>query len=144
MVLGGWRFLMSEVPPHDARSQVGISKRRFAVSFTTVDPSFRALSGRLKFTVRRHKFNKDSLTVERKNHIFRSQAWNPVLEPVAVSQPPTYVPTALPTVEPMDIILLLIFLCRSAADKETLLKGGSLKKESSASTTYWSESTLLS
>ena len=25
-----------------------------------VDPSFRALSGRLKFTVRRHKFNKDS------------------------------------------------------------------------------------
>ena len=26
-----------------------------------VDPSFRALSGRLKFTVRRHKFNKDSL-----------------------------------------------------------------------------------
>jgi len=26
-----------------------------------VVPSFRALSGRLKFTVRRHKFNKDSL-----------------------------------------------------------------------------------
>ena len=26
-----------------------------------VDPSFRALSGRLKFTIRRHKFNKDSL-----------------------------------------------------------------------------------
>jgi len=26
-----------------------------------VAPSFRALSGRLKFTVRRHKFNKDSL-----------------------------------------------------------------------------------
>ena len=26
-----------------------------------VDPSFRALSGRLKFTVRRHKFIKDSL-----------------------------------------------------------------------------------
>ena len=26
-----------------------------------VDPSFRALSGRLKLTVRRHKFNKDSL-----------------------------------------------------------------------------------
>ena len=26
------------------------------------DPSFRALSGRLKFTVRRHKFNKDSLS----------------------------------------------------------------------------------
>jgi len=27
-----------------------------------VDPSFRAFSGRLKFTVRRHKFNKDSLS----------------------------------------------------------------------------------
>ena len=27
-----------------------------------VDPSFRALSGRLKFTVRRHEFNKDSLS----------------------------------------------------------------------------------
>ena len=28
-----------------------------------VDPSFRALSGRLNFTVRQHKFNKDSLSV---------------------------------------------------------------------------------
>jgi len=27
-----------------------------------VVPSFRALSGRLKFTVQRHKFNKDSLS----------------------------------------------------------------------------------
>jgi len=27
-----------------------------------VDPSFRALSGRLKITARRHKFNKDSLS----------------------------------------------------------------------------------
>jgi len=27
-----------------------------------VDPSFRALSGRLKFTARRHKLNKDSLS----------------------------------------------------------------------------------
>ena len=27
-----------------------------------VNPSFRALSGRLEFTVRRHKFNQDSLT----------------------------------------------------------------------------------
>ena len=26
-----------------------------------LDPSFRALSGHLKFTVRRHEFNKDSL-----------------------------------------------------------------------------------
>jgi len=29
-----------------------------------VVPSFRALSGRLKFTVRRHKFNQDSLSPE--------------------------------------------------------------------------------
>ena len=29
-----------------------------------VDPSFRALSGRLKFTVRHHKFNNDSLSVQ--------------------------------------------------------------------------------
>ena len=29
-----------------------------------VDPSFRALSGRLEFTVRRHKFNKDSLLLQ--------------------------------------------------------------------------------
>jgi len=28
--------------------------------YEQVDPSFGALSGRLKFTVRRHKFNKDS------------------------------------------------------------------------------------
>ena len=28
----------------------------------SVDPSFRALSGRLKFAVRRHSFNKDSLS----------------------------------------------------------------------------------
>ena len=27
-----------------------------------VDPSFRALSGRLKFTIRRHKFNNDYLS----------------------------------------------------------------------------------
>ena len=29
-----------------------------------VDPSFRALSGRLMFTVRRHKFNKDSVSLQ--------------------------------------------------------------------------------
>ena len=33
-----------------------------------VDPSFRALSGRLKFTVRRHKFNKDSISLPPGNH----------------------------------------------------------------------------
>jgi len=30
-----------------------------------VDPSFRALSGRPKFTIRRHKFNKNSLSRSR-------------------------------------------------------------------------------
>ena len=30
-----------------------------------VDPSFRALSGRLQFMVRRHEFNKDSLSLLR-------------------------------------------------------------------------------
>ena len=29
-----------------------------------INPSFRAISGRLKFTVRRHKFNQDSLSLE--------------------------------------------------------------------------------
>ena len=33
-----------------------------------VDPSFRALSGRLKFTVRRHKFDKHSLSWSRTLH----------------------------------------------------------------------------
>ena len=36
-----------------------------------VDPSFRALSGRLKFTVRHHKFNKDSLS----DYLFLSVFW---------------------------------------------------------------------
>ena len=38
---------------------VGVSPSRLG----PVDPSFRALSGHLKFTVRRHKFNKDSHSV---------------------------------------------------------------------------------
>ena len=33
---------------------------------SSVDPAFRALSGRHKFTVRRHKFNKDSLLSRRR------------------------------------------------------------------------------
>ena len=37
--------------------------RQFCLS-GPVDPSVRALSGRLKFAVRRHKFNKDSLPLE--------------------------------------------------------------------------------
>ena len=34
-----------------------------------VDSSFRAFSGRLKFTVRRHKFNKDSLSSQGKTDL---------------------------------------------------------------------------
>jgi len=36
---------------------------RYSFILSPVVPSFRALSGRLKLTVRRHKFNKDSLSV---------------------------------------------------------------------------------
>ena len=43
-------------PPHQLREA-----RLFGGLLGPVDPSFRALSGRLEFTVRRHKFNKDSL-----------------------------------------------------------------------------------
>ena len=45
--------------PAEAASEQGIVHRQ--CSLGPVDPSFRALSGRLKFTVRRHKFNEDSL-----------------------------------------------------------------------------------
>ena len=40
-----------------------------------VDPAFRALSERIKFTVLRHKFNKDSLASERRgNNVKRFKA----------------------------------------------------------------------
>jgi hypothetical protein len=38
-------------------------KRRSDGLLSPVDPSFRALSGRLKFTVRRHNFNEDDFSV---------------------------------------------------------------------------------
>ena len=41
----------------------------------SVDPSFRALSGRLKCTVRRHKFNKDSLSPGRARHPICQGQW---------------------------------------------------------------------
>ena len=48
------------------------------------DPSFRALSGRLKFTVRRHKFNRDSLFSRQArrppqggHHLPRDRSWTP-------------------------------------------------------------------
>ena len=48
-------------------SLVGVRYLRFYIVYRqsplgSVDPSFRALSGRLKFTVRRHKFNADALS----------------------------------------------------------------------------------
>ena len=51
------------------KEEEGVSTRcRFYIVYRQshlgpVDPSFRALSGRLKFTVRRHKINNDSLSV---------------------------------------------------------------------------------
>ena len=68
VILGGWDFLMSEVPlyttplfPPVLREGLGfrwlcLLSRRLG----PVDPSFRALSGRLKFTVRRHEIQEDS------------------------------------------------------------------------------------
>ena len=76
---------MSEVPLYRRVSSVGVVRNAAAIyewhdgsslSLTErhevhrvsssclglVDPSFRALSGRLKFRVRRHKFNTDSLS----------------------------------------------------------------------------------
>ena len=38
-----------------------------------VDPSFRALSGRLKFTVQRHKFNIDSLSCGADGRVFAGE-----------------------------------------------------------------------
>ena len=41
----------------------GLLKHRLSSSlWVPIDPSFRALSGRLQSTVRRHTFNKDSLS----------------------------------------------------------------------------------
>ena len=40
----------------------GLKEATLVVLLGPVDPSFRAFSGRLKFTVRRHKFKKDCLS----------------------------------------------------------------------------------
>jgi len=42
---------------------VAVVHRVSSSLFGPVDPSFRVLSGRLEFTVQRHKFNTDSLSV---------------------------------------------------------------------------------
>jgi len=62
---------MSEAPLKAPRPATGLPEPRGhepcghtggpASLLGPVDPSFRVLSGRLKFTVRRHKFNNDSL-----------------------------------------------------------------------------------
>ena len=46
---------------HDG-GPLGFGKRSQLSLLGPVDPSFPALSGRLKFTVRRHKLNKDALS----------------------------------------------------------------------------------
>ena len=61
------RFLIHWIPPMfpESRGQnlVPIVLHRVSSShLVSVDPSSRALSGRLKFTVRRHKFNKYSFS----------------------------------------------------------------------------------
>ena len=68
---GGGLFFMSEVPLYARWQGVwcvskgfggeGVVHRVSASLLSPVDPSFRALSGRIKFTVRRYKFDKDSL-----------------------------------------------------------------------------------
>ena len=76
---GGGRSLMSESPlrkhaPGSAPPPAGtvgplsseVVHRVSSSLLGPVDISFRALSGRLDFTVRRHKFNTDSLCLERR------------------------------------------------------------------------------
>ena len=61
---GFWPWLSRQSPSNRLRCALCVRKVVHRVSSSLlgpVDPSFRALSGRLKFIVRRHKFNKDSL-----------------------------------------------------------------------------------
>jgi len=70
-----------------------------------VDPSFRALSGRLKFTVRLHKFNKGSLS-----SVGRVLLIEPGVEQVLVwsfSLETTHEPTALLCLDFFAIALLV-------------------------------------
>ena len=65
MVLGGGAVSYERDTPVDVYLFLTRVAYRFYIVYRQsllgpVDPSFRALSGRLKFTVRRHKFNKDS------------------------------------------------------------------------------------
>ena len=58
---------VGQLPRVIESAREGPSCLRFTVCWSSllgpVDPSFRALSGRLKFTVRRHELNEDSLTI---------------------------------------------------------------------------------
>ena len=63
----GWGAITSCLPVSQDRSTWRVVAYRFYIVYRQsplgpVDPSCRALSGRLKFTVRRHKFNKGSLS----------------------------------------------------------------------------------
>ena len=65
-------YLMRATPPKRSPSRVSrpastvccVCHVLKAHGFVLLVPSFRALSGRLKFTVRRHKFNKGSLSLQ--------------------------------------------------------------------------------
>jgi len=76
---------MSEVPPVFPPKEDGCRRARdallYRVSSSLVGPvvsSIRALSGRLKFTVRRHKFNKDFLSL---SSLFRGPAEHIIKDP---------------------------------------------------------------
>ena len=56
-----------------------ISEGRAPSLLGTVDPSFRALSGRLQFTVRRHTFNRDSFQFPWGIAFLRNTRPNPVV-----------------------------------------------------------------
>ena len=79
---GVGHFLMGEVPLYGSLKR---SESRLAASLLgPVDPSFRALSGRLKFTARRHEFKTDSLPCGRQPwQRSRSGPWCGCLRKVA-------------------------------------------------------------
>ena len=96
-----WSWLSGEGPRHISRCSLFARKQsRHPRLVLVVDPSFRALSGRLKFTVRRHKFNKDSLFLmtsglARKGSAscriqsLSSELWLPSHAPTPYPYPPT-------------------------------------------------------
>ena len=101
----GNAVLPRQRPGGGCQTSIRPAKQQSSSLLGPVDPSFRALSGRLKFTVRRHKFNKDSLSSKVKRvagdastasyPLQQSGVVGSVRSPRVV--PPSYVaPTGLP------------------------------------------------